>query len=207
MLTGPPRAVVFTDPVDLEIQLKMRGRTEAEDKDLISTVLTYSRDFSSDNPGGAGNLVRSSCASQFCSLELTSALVAGAIEATVISSELIQGRWPKNWGIRVVSGSASIENDIVLLDARDGRFKVDLADGIVTLSRNVVCVEEDGGLKLSVEAYKRNGDLYEGSAVTVLTPKRFSVSIGVCKLPFCTVQFIVGWSCLASGGDLKSYGI
>ncbi|KAM0872347.1 hypothetical protein ACQ4PT_038783 [Festuca glaucescens] len=206
-LPGPSRAVVFTDPVDVEIQLKVKGRTEPEDKDLISNVLVYRRDFSSDSSGGAGNLVRSSCSSQFCALELTSALIAGAVEATIINAEVIQGRWPKNLGIRVVSGTTSIDEDFILLDARDGRFRVDLADGLIRLSRNIVCVEQDGGLKLSVEAYKRNGDIYEGSAVTVLTPKRFSASLGICKLNFCTVRFTVGWSCLATVSDLMAYGI
>ena len=207
MLTGPSRAVVFTNPFDIEIQLKVKGITEPEDKDLISKVLVYGRDFGSDNSGGAGHLVRSTCSSEFCSLEVTSALIAGAVEATIISAELIQGQWPKNLGIRVVSGTASIDEDLVLLDARDGRFRVDLADGIITLSRHIVCVKKDGRLKLSVVAYKRNGDIYEESGVTTLVPKRSSVSIGICKLPFCTVRFTVGWSCLADVSDLKSYGI
>ncbi|XP_047081120.1 uncharacterized protein LOC124691883 [Lolium rigidum] len=207
LLTGPSRAVVFTGPVDVEIQLKVKGSTEPEDKDLISNVLVYKRDFSSNSSGGAGNLVRSSCSSQFCSLELTSALIAGAVEATVITAELIQGRWPKNLGIRIVSGTSSTDEDFVLLDARDGKFRVDLADGVITLSRHVVCVEKDGGLKLSVEAYKRNGDIYEESPVTVLTPKRFSASLGICKLNFCTIRFTVGWSCLATVSDLMAHGI
>ncbi|CAM0912681.1 unnamed protein product [Alopecurus aequalis] len=103
MLTGPSRAVVFTNPVDIEIQLKVKGITEPEDKDLISKVLVYGRDFGSDNSGGAGHLVRSTCSSEFCSLEVTSALLTGAVEATIISAELIQGRWPENLGMRVVS--------------------------------------------------------------------------------------------------------
>jgi hypothetical protein len=130
---------VFTDPVDVEIQLKVKGRTEPEDKDLISNVLVYRHDFSSDSSGSAGNLGRSSCSSQYCALELTSALIAGAVEATIINAEVIQGRWPKNLGIRVISGTTSIDEDFILLDARDGRFRVDLADGLIRLSRNIVC--------------------------------------------------------------------
>uniref|UniRef100_A0ACD6ADI7 Uncharacterized protein n=1 Tax=Avena sativa TaxID=4498 RepID=A0ACD6ADI7_AVESA len=191
----------------MEIQLKLKGRTEPEDKDLISKVLVYGREFGSHNSDGAGHLVRTTCSSEFCSLEFTSALIAGAVEATIISVEVIQSRWPKNLGIRVVSGTAGTDEDFILLDARDGRFRVDLADGLIRHSRHIVCVEQDGGLKLSVEAYKRNGDIYEGSAVTVLPPKRFSASLGICKLNFCTVRFTVAWSCLANVGDLKSHGI
>ncbi|XP_044428256.1 uncharacterized protein [Triticum aestivum] len=44
-LTGPSHAIVFTGPVDIEIQLKVKGRTtEHEDKDFISKVLVYGRD-------------------------------------------------------------------------------------------------------------------------------------------------------------------
>uniref|UniRef100_A0ACD5X9T2 Uncharacterized protein n=1 Tax=Avena sativa TaxID=4498 RepID=A0ACD5X9T2_AVESA len=204
MLTGPTHGVVFTDPVDIEIQLKVKGITEAEDKDLISKVLVCEHDFGSENSGGAGQLVRSTCSSKLCSLELTSALIAGAVEATIISAEVIQGQWPKNLGMRVVSGTTGIDEEFILLDARDGRFRT---DGVIPLSRTVVCVEQDGGLKLSVEAYKRKGGVYERSAVTVLKPKRFSASIGVCKLPFCTVRFTVCWSCLANVDDMKSHGI
>ncbi|KAM3207152.1 hypothetical protein ACQJBY_062393 [Aegilops geniculata] len=212
-LTGPSRAIVFTGPVDVEIQLKLKGRTtEHEDKDLISKVLVYGRD-PSDKFADAGmanqDLMRASCSDELCSLQVTSALLAGAVEATVISAEVIQGRWPKNLGIRVVARTASVEEDFVLLDARDGTFRVDLADGIIALSRHVVCVEKDGRLKLCIEAYsKRSGCMYEKSDVTELVPKRSSASIGICKLAFCTVQFTVGWSCLvARMDDLMTYGI
>ncbi|KAM3195770.1 hypothetical protein ACQJBY_071754 [Aegilops geniculata] len=212
-LTGPSRAVVFAGPVDVEVQLKLKGRTtEREDEDLISKVLIYGRDFGSDNFVNAGNQhpARTTCSGRLCSLELTAAALAGAIEATVISAEVTQGRWPKTLGIRVVvSGTAGADEDFVLLDARDGAFRVDLADGIIALTRHVVCVEEGGRLNLCIEAYsKRTGCMYEKSGVTELMPKRSSASIGVCKLAFCTVKFVVGWSCLvAKVGDLTRYGI
>ncbi|XP_048541189.1 uncharacterized protein LOC125520338 isoform X2 [Triticum urartu] len=212
-LTGPSRAIVFTGPVDVEIQLRLKGRTtEHEDKDLISKVLVYGRDPSDKfADAGIGNhdIMHSSCSSELCSLQVTSALLAGAVEATVICAKVIQGRWPKNLGIRIVARSASIDEDLVLLDARDGTFRVDLADGIIALSRHVVCVEKDGRLKLCIEAYsKRSGCMYEKSDVTELVPKRSSASLGRCKLAFCTVQFTVGWSCLvARVDDLMTYGI
>ncbi|EMS49670.1 hypothetical protein TRIUR3_15125 [Triticum urartu] len=195
-LTGPSRAIVFTGPVDVEIQLRLKGRTtEHEDKDLISKVLVYGRDPSDKfADAGIGNhdIMHSSCSSELCSLQVTSALLAGAVEATVICAKVIQGRWPKNLGIRIVARSASIDEDLVLLDARDGTFRVDLADGIIALSRHVVCVEKDGRLKLCIEAYsKRSGCMYEKSDVTELVPKRSSASLGRCKLAFCTVQFTV----------------
>ncbi|XBI06879.1 hypothetical protein VPH35_134852 [Triticum aestivum] len=212
-LTGPSRAVVFAGPVDVEIQLKLKGgATEREDEELISKVVTYGRDLSSDNSADAGNQhpARTTCSGRLCSVELTAAPLAGAIEATVISGEVIQGRWPKTLGIRVVvSGTAGADEDFVLLDARDGAFRVDLADGIIALSRHVVCVEEGGRLKLCIEAYsKRTGCMYEKSEVTELMPKRSSATIAVCKLAFCTVEFVVGWSCLvANVGELMRYGI
>ncbi|KAE8770671.1 hypothetical protein D1007_57548 [Hordeum vulgare] len=214
-LTGPSRAVVFAGPVDVEIHLKLKGRTtEREDKELISKVLIYGRDFGSDNfaVSSSRHLARTTCSSSLCSLKVTAAPIARAIEATVISAEVTQGRWPKTLGIRiVVSGTGGADDDegILLLDARDAAFRVDLADGIIGLTRHVVCVEEGGRLKLCIDAYsKRTGCMYEKSGVTELMPKRSSATIGVCKLAFCTVEFVVGWSCLVPKvGDLMRYGI
>lgn len=172
-LTGPSHAIVFTGPVDIEIQLKVKGRTtEDEDKDLISKVLVFGRD-PSDKLAGIGNhdIVRTSCFGELCSLQVTSALIAEAVEATVISAEVIEGLWPPKSGIRVVSGTASIDEDFVLLDAWDGTLRVDPADGVIPITRNVVCVEKDGRLKLSIEAYRKSGRMYAES-VTELIPKR-----------------------------------
>lgn len=208
-LTGPSHAIVFTGPVDIEIQLKVKGRTtEDEDKDLISKVLVFGRD-PSDKLAGIGNhdIVRTSCFGELCSLQVTSALIAEAVEATVISAEVIEGLWPPKSGIRVVSGTASIDEDFVLLDAWDGTLRVDPADGVIPITRNVVCVEKDGRLKLSIEAYRKSGRMYAES-VTELIPKRSSASTAICKLPFCTVEFTVAWSCLvATMDDLRTYGI
>ncbi|KAM3207151.1 hypothetical protein ACQJBY_062392 [Aegilops geniculata] len=208
-LTGPAHAIVFTGPVDVEIQLKVKGRTtEDEDKDFISKVLVFGRD-PSDKLAGIGNhdIVRTSCFGELCSLQITSALIAEAVEATVISAEVIEGLWPPKSGIRVVSGTASIDEDFVLLDARDGTLRVDPADGVIPITRNVVCVEKDGRLKLSVEAYRKSGRMYAES-VTELVPKRSSASTAICKLPFCTVEFTVAWSCLvAKVDDLRKHGI
>ncbi|XP_048545185.1 uncharacterized protein LOC125524156 [Triticum urartu] len=210
-LTGPSHAIVFTGPVDIEIQLKVKGRTtEHEDKDFISKVLVYGRDPSDKlADAGIGNhdIVRTSCFGELCSLQITSALIVEAVEATVISAEVIEGLWPPKSGIRVVSGTASIDEDFVLLDARDGTLRVDPAQGVIPITRNVVCVEKDGRLKLSVEAYRKSGRMYAIS-VTELIPKRSSASTAICKLPFCTVEFTVAWSCLvATVDDLRKYGI
>ncbi|KAF7045503.1 hypothetical protein CFC21_054606 [Triticum aestivum] len=210
-LTGPAHAIIFTGPVDIEIQLKVKGRTtEHEDKDFISKVLVYERDPSDKlADAGIGNqdIMRTSCFGELCSLQITSALIAEAVEATVISAEVIEGLWPPKSGIRVVSGTASIDEDFVLLDARDGTLRVDPADGVIPITRNVVCVEKDGRLKLSIEAYRKMGRMYAIS-VTELIPKRSSASIAICKLPFCMVEFTVAWSCLvAKVDDLRKYGI
>ncbi|KAM3195757.1 hypothetical protein ACQJBY_071744 [Aegilops geniculata] len=210
-LTGPAHAIVFTGPVDIEIQLKVKGRTtEHEDKDFISKVLVYERDLS-DKSADAGignhNIMRTSCFGELCSLEVTSAIVAEAVEATVISAEVIEGLWPPKSGIRVVSRTASIDEEFVLLDARDGTLRVDPAEGVIPITRNVVCVEKDGRLKLSIEAYRKNGRMYAES-VTEMIPKRSSAGTAICKLPFCTVEFTVAWSCLvATVDDLRRYGI
>ena len=64
-MTGPSHAIGFTGPVDIEIQLKVKGRTtDHEDKDFISKVLVYGRDPSDKlADAGIGNhdIVRTSC--------------------------------------------------------------------------------------------------------------------------------------------------
>ena len=178
-------------PVDVEVQLKLKGGApEREDEEFISKVVTYGRDFGSDNSADAGNQhpARTTCSSSRCSLELTAAPLARAIEATVISAEVTQGRWPKTLGIRVVvSGTTGADEDFVLLDARDGTFRVDLADSIITLTRHVVCVEEGGRLKLCIEAYsKRTGCMYGKSGVTELMPKK--VLRHYCRMQACLLH-------------------
>lgn len=139
----------------------------------------------------------------FCTLEITSALLSRTVAATIISADVIKGSWPGDYRGRVVARTADIDEDIVLLDSGEGRLQVN-PDGRIVLQRGVVCVEREGMLTVSVEAYSKAGI---GHADCVeFKPRKSLTSDGTCNLGFCTVQFIVGWSPMARKYDMMYDG-
>ncbi|KAE8770667.1 hypothetical protein D1007_57544 [Hordeum vulgare] len=198
-LTGPCRPIALIDPVDFEIQLKVKGTTESEDETLMARWFEYSHGF-----GEYGELAcRRRWDGNFCTLEITSALLARTVVATIISADIIEGSWPDGYRGRVVARTAAIDEDILLLDSGEGPLKVD-PDGRVTLQRGVVCVEHQGMLTVSMEAYSK-ADICYADCVE-FRPKKSLTSIGICDLGFCTVRFIVGWSPMATKSDLMYFG-
>ncbi|CAM0912677.1 unnamed protein product [Alopecurus aequalis] len=193
-LTGPCRPILLMDPVDFEIQLKVKGTTESEDETLMAHRFVYGHGF-----GASGDLACRRWEGGFCTLEITSALLGCAVAATIISAEVIEGSWPDNFGGRVFSRTAGIDEDFMLLDSGDGSMHVD-PDGHIILQRGVVCVERDEILTVSVEACSKDG--ISAAAHVEFRPKDSLTSIGTCNLGFCTVQFIVGWSLTATKFDL-----
>lgn len=197
-LTGPCRPIALIDPVDFEIQPKVKGTTESEDETLMARWFEYSHGF-----GEYGELACRRWDGNFCTLEITSALLARTVVATIISADIIEGSWPDGYRGRVVARIAAIDEDILLLDSGEGPLKVD-PDGRVTLQRGVVCVEHQGMLTVSMEAYSK-ADICYADCVD-FRPKKSLTSIGICDLGFCTVQFIVGWSPMATKSDLMYFG-
>ncbi|KAM0872350.1 hypothetical protein ACQ4PT_038784 [Festuca glaucescens] len=197
-LTGPCRPILLIDPVDFEIQLKVKGTTESEDETFMAQRFEYGHGF-----GQSGHLARRCWEGKFCTLKITSALLGCAVAATIISADVIEGSWPDDCGGRVVSCTAGIDEDFVLLDSGDGPMHVD-PDGHISLRRGVVCVEHDEILTVSVEAYSKDG--VSAAARVEFRPKDSLTSIGTCNLGFCTVMFIVGWSLTATKFDLKYDG-
>uniref|UniRef100_M8AV45 DUF6598 domain-containing protein n=2 Tax=Aegilops tauschii TaxID=37682 RepID=M8AV45_AEGTA len=196
-LTGPCRPIAFIDPVDFEIQLKVKGTTECEDETLMARWFEYAHGF-----GDYGELACRRWGGNFCTLEITSVLLARTVVATIISADIIEGSWPDDSRGRVVARTAAIDEDILLLDSGEEPLKVD-PDGRVTLQRGVVCVERQGMLTVSMEAYSKEGICYADSVE--FRPKKSLTSIGICDLGFCTVQFIVGWSPMATKSDLMYF--
>ncbi|CAM0912678.1 unnamed protein product [Alopecurus aequalis] len=197
-LTGPCRPIALIDPVDFEIQLKAKGKTESEDETIMVQQFEYGHGF-----GQSGHLARRRWDGNFCTLEITSALLGSTVAATIISADVVQGLWPDDYGGRVVSRTAGIDEDFVLLDSGDGTMHAD-SDGHITLQRNVVCVRRAGTLTVSVEAYSDAGICTTDGVE--FRPKDSLTSIGTCNLGFCTVMFTVGWSRAATKFELKYAG-
>ncbi|KAM0917522.1 hypothetical protein ACQ4PT_009445 [Festuca glaucescens] len=92
---------------------------------------------------------------------------------------------------------------------REGKVPVD-ADGMIVLSRRVVCVELDGKLKVSVMA--RCGDEKEDVSYSddkVFTPKEAGRSHYILKVESCEMEVTVAWSVFSdemfARGDWAGY--
>ncbi|KAM0882024.1 hypothetical protein ACQ4PT_032518 [Festuca glaucescens] len=162
-LVGPSRAVVYTDMVNLEIELKVKGATECQDKPLITEGCDYHESF------GDGLLtVRfKNC---FCAVELLMQVVRTTTQATILGVQVARGgRWPFEHGARVtcsaLPGKWSVTDDnrlscvtypasgeIVMVDSKDGA-RLEGCDGYLHLPRNVVSVETQGRLDVEIQAY------------------------------------------------------
>jgi hypothetical protein len=186
------------DPVDFEIQLKVKGAIESEDETFMARRFAYGHGF-----GQSGHLARRCWEGNFCTLEITSVLLCSTVAATIISADIIEGSWPDDSRGCVVSRTAGIDKDFVLLDSGDGPMHVD-TDGHINLQRGVVCVPRAGMLTVSMEAYSK--DKMTAAAHVEFRPKDSLTSIGTCNLGFGTVMFIVGWSLASTKFELKYVG-
>ncbi|CAL5080824.1 unnamed protein product [Urochloa decumbens] len=189
LLTGPSRAVVIIDPVTFEVDLNVRGETESEDNVLClkffqhHTVTSYEK---------YAPIIRRCYSSKRSVLEFKFAVLEQAVEATVVSAKVFGGPWLDHYRGRVVCRTASASNeDIVLLDSRDGRMPV-AYDGEIELSRGVVSVEACGQLNFCVTASQVGDkmDVVVAEAAATFTPKMKGKSRGTCDLGFYCKQSI-----------------
>ena len=123
-LTGPSRAIMSTDTLQIEIQLKVKGTTKSEDKALLTAVSCIGDDGDS--------VFTSSIHGCFCKIDLCCELLRESIQATIISVRVIEDSLPLENGVQVVCSSLREEDDegegehtskhVVLLDQKDGKF-------------------------------------------------------------------------------------
>ncbi|KAF8711551.1 hypothetical protein HU200_028995 [Digitaria exilis] len=205
LLTGPSRAAVIIDPVAFEVDLKVKGERESEDKVLSLKYFQHSTvtSYESHVP-----MIRRCCPSKRCMLEVKFAVLYQAVEATVVSTKVVRGSWMDHYRGQVVCRTASAsEEDIVLLDSRDGSMHVN-SDGAIELSRSVVSVELSGLLIFRVVASRVNDKMdviAENSAI--LTPMVGGKSKSTCDLGFCEVEITVAWSLFSILEDLRRHNI
>ncbi|XP_044459150.1 uncharacterized protein [Triticum aestivum] len=90
LLTGPSRAVVIVDPVNYEVELKVKGDTPSEDKLLSLLVIEDKYYLPGDRRQGVHCHTYSS---KLSTVEVTVGHLAKTVEAT-IAVQVVEGSWP-----------------------------------------------------------------------------------------------------------------
>ncbi|CAL5068984.1 unnamed protein product [Urochloa decumbens] len=192
-LTGPSRAVLLIDPVTFEVDLKVKGCTESEDKHLSFLAVQFSDMITLDSC-----LRKSAYTSKLSTLWFTLGIVVFSVEAT-ISVRVSGGSWPDGLRAQFAAHTASIgSQELILLDSGNDKLPVS-GDGTITFGRRVASVEVDEELNVSVKAW-------QGGEVTVHTEMCFKAkkagrSGGSLDVGFCQLDVSVAWSLLSSDGD------
>ncbi|RLN33775.1 hypothetical protein C2845_PM03G13680 [Panicum miliaceum] len=172
-LTGPTRAVLLWDPVDIEVYLKVKGPSELEDKTLCflaKEILCQTRVNSC--------LLHRTWTSKFSTLEFTLGHINSSVEATIFV-RVVDGSWPDGFHVQfaacmvssdfddkvpAIAGSTSVDDKkIVLLSFGDEKVPA-MVDGVIELSRRVVSVETTSKLKVSVNAWQDDNNVVEAWA-------------------------------------------
>ncbi|XP_006659846.1 uncharacterized protein LOC102722604 [Oryza brachyantha] len=204
VLVGPTRAIVLSmpEPVIIDVELKVKGTTESEDKylSLLAVPLLC------DDKYYSRVLKSGSYTSKLSTLAFRLGYIVSSVEAT-ISVRVIHGSWPDGFHGQIAAFTtcicfkhlvsddivANIDHEkIVLLDFRG---KKAVSDGKVELSRHVVSVEKRGELKVSVKAWEVDNNVVE--KVTVFTPLEAGISNGELDIGFCKLQVSVAWSLIS----------
>uniref|UniRef100_A0A8I6X9H2 DUF6598 domain-containing protein n=1 Tax=Hordeum vulgare subsp. vulgare TaxID=112509 RepID=A0A8I6X9H2_HORVV len=192
-LTGPSRAIVCEKSVDFELQLKLRGRTESEDRALITGACTYNRED--------GIVCFTNC---FCTIELRLEVVRETVQATVLGVHVKEeGSWPSGWGGRVACSvihgeiiDATPREELELLVSRRRAMPV-TSDGYLLLSRNVVSVDVNRRLNFLLEACLPSGDIIAQKELS-FKPKLCNISQDTCELHGIELEITIAWSGLVS---------
>ncbi|KAM0882606.1 hypothetical protein ACQ4PT_032208 [Festuca glaucescens] len=203
LLTGPSRAIVIVNPITLEVQLKVKSKTEpGKDEPLAFDIFNYHKTYLMENV---------ICASSFCrrcDIEFAYASLVPSVEATVAAIQVVDGTWPDCFCGCVAARITSIkEGTVLLLDSRDGAMPISSSTGAIELSRRVVSVDLKGGeLVISVVASQISGE--DGGDIVargevVFRPKKAGTSHGMCELGFCKIKVTVAWSLLSTLSDVR----
>uniref|UniRef100_A0A453DJD1 DUF6598 domain-containing protein n=2 Tax=Aegilops tauschii TaxID=37682 RepID=A0A453DJD1_AEGTS len=222
-LTGPTRAILAKDPVNLEVQLKLKGPTEPEDRVLITKRCQYSG-YHTDN--GLYALTLKNC---LCTTELSlQQLYRQSVQATFLRvGGFVKGSTtPFIHGGRVACSSPPDEvlvmdsqgivtevidrpsTQVVLLNSHDcdgGNMPIGEEDGYLDLSRHVVSVELkpvrqyseelEETLKVVIQAYSESGDI-AAQAHVKLRPQYCGISQHICDLNGSEVEITIAWSAI-----------
>ncbi|RLM99985.1 hypothetical protein C2845_PM06G34240 [Panicum miliaceum] len=186
-LTGPTRAAVLVDPVTFEVDLKVKGTTQAEDE-CLSFLAVRHINFTSLQ----SKLIKNDYASKLSTLEFEEVgHIVHSVEATVFV-RVRTGSWPDGFRAQFAARTASIgKAQVILLDSGDDGVHV-ARDGSIRLSRCVASVEIIGRLEVCVKA--RRGEEIVVGKKKVFKPRKDGASHGVLGVGFCTLDITVAWS-------------
>jgi hypothetical protein len=173
--------------------LKVKSSTnESEDKDLSYLARKYR--ISKTNHSRGFSFVSTSKLSK---LEWTVGYLAKSVEAT-ISVQVIHGSWPH--GCQGIFSASTISLDdmqVSLLSLEDDKLPA-TADGMVTLSRHVACVEIEGELRISIATEYADGEQVTTKDVAIFAPREAGRSSAILKVRSCEMKVIVAWSLVCS---------
>ncbi|CAL4946297.1 unnamed protein product [Urochloa decumbens] len=213
VLTGPTRAVVLSDPVTIEVYLKVKGPIELKDKTLCflaDEILCLIPVHSC--------LLHRTCTSRFSTLEFTLGHIIFSVEAAIFV-RVVDGTWPNGFHgqfsasmvssgvtssvdhdcedeVPVIGGTTSVNHKkVILLSFGDEKLPM-IGDGVVELSRRVVSVEVNSKLKVSVKAWQNDKDVME--TVEEFMAKEADRSFGTLDIGSCKMDVIVAWSLVSN---------
>ncbi|KAK1683840.1 hypothetical protein QYE76_044688 [Lolium multiflorum] len=221
-LSGPSRAISAVDPVKIEVELKLKGRTESRDITLVKQRGHYSCSYI-----GFHTIDFSNC---LCKAELSLEQLGSSVQATFLSVCVVAGGpCTFKYGGRVYCSSLAHEvmitnsqgnvkivepssSQFVLIDSRDcadGKLPMD-DTGLLDLARCVVSVPIDKwndystqyeeSLKVVIQAYSRSG-VVAAQAHVKLRPKLSNTTRVKCLLGYSKVEFIIAWSVMPKSED------
>ncbi|KAM0889283.1 hypothetical protein ACQ4PT_027841 [Festuca glaucescens] len=205
-LTGPTRAVVLSvQAAFVEVDLKVKGTTESEDRDLSFLAVSYKNDGSSSSY--VFDRVETS---RLSTLELTFGHIVNSVEAT-INMQVVCGSWPHGFRGVFTACTTDIHGlEVLLLSSKDDELPVD-EEGGVKLSRRVVSVEfsrpmarrkkakhKKPKLKVSGKALHIEGEEDVLKDDVVFTSNETSRSQQVLRIGSCEMEVTVAWSLLST---------
>ncbi|XBI96387.1 hypothetical protein VPH35_032676 [Triticum aestivum] len=146
-LTGPVQAIMSEEPVDIKIQLKVRGTKPLEDRPLVSYVHYYDGDYEA-------SLSTIIIKKNSCTVELCTQQLKRSVQATIFGVHVVDYKSnPFEHGVRHTEDPDESQSmEVVLLDSKVARKRV-VEGGYLNLSRQVVSVKLSGKLKVLIQAY------------------------------------------------------
>ncbi|CAM0943667.1 unnamed protein product [Alopecurus aequalis] len=206
-LFGPSRAIVSMDTVYIEIELKVKGALESEDKPLMTCACEHI------------GLSTMCFKNDLFTLELCSQKVRRTVQATILSVQVVKGKGPRSLNFKygglvactplagkfvfsdggVTRMTNPSSDKIVLLESKEGPMPQGLG-GYLHLWRQVVSVEFEGGLDVVVQAYSESGGIAAERCVHFM-PKQSNISQEKVALGDAQVIITVAWSLVATDKD------